>query len=200
MRGSGECPERQRVRTVNPLADAFVGSSPTSPTILKYQENLSIWPVRFRPFSCRTCCIIFPNNFNGCQTLPAAPCNMNATCSRFFAPQFGSCLTLGWRPRQSSLDAIYFRQHGRECSLDLRPLALYGLVHLLLPITALHFRPRNLARASRSIARSIARRTKSARVSPGCQLVNVFGPKMHSQPCGHTAPFCPVPSNWVAKW
>src|SRR5262249_47354814 len=32
MRGSGECPERQRGRTVNPLADAFVGSSPTSPT------------------------------------------------------------------------------------------------------------------------------------------------------------------------
>jgi hypothetical protein len=28
----GECPERQRGRTVNPLADAFVGSSPTSPT------------------------------------------------------------------------------------------------------------------------------------------------------------------------
>src|SRR5215468_2781762 len=34
MRGSrsGECPERQRGRTVNPLAYAFVGSSPTSPT------------------------------------------------------------------------------------------------------------------------------------------------------------------------
>src|SRR4029450_539599 len=29
---AGECPERQRGRTVNPLADAFVGSSPTSPT------------------------------------------------------------------------------------------------------------------------------------------------------------------------
>src|SRR5579863_9378264 len=28
----GECPERQRGRTVNPLAYAFVGSSPTSPT------------------------------------------------------------------------------------------------------------------------------------------------------------------------
>src|SRR5215470_16527209 len=35
MRGSGECPERQRGRTVNPLADAFVGSSPTSPTSLR---------------------------------------------------------------------------------------------------------------------------------------------------------------------
>ena len=30
---AGECPERQKGRTVNPLADAFVGSSPTSPTI-----------------------------------------------------------------------------------------------------------------------------------------------------------------------
>src|SRR5690349_5865481 len=43
MRGSrsGECPERQRGRTVNPLADAFVGSSPTSPTkISKYPRTL----------------------------------------------------------------------------------------------------------------------------------------------------------------
>jgi hypothetical protein len=31
--GGGECPEWQRGRTVNPLAYAFVGSSPTSPTI-----------------------------------------------------------------------------------------------------------------------------------------------------------------------
>ncbi len=31
----GECPERQRGRTVNPLAYAFVGSSPTSPTTLR---------------------------------------------------------------------------------------------------------------------------------------------------------------------
>jgi hypothetical protein len=30
---AGECPEWQRGRTVNPLAYAFVGSSPTSPTI-----------------------------------------------------------------------------------------------------------------------------------------------------------------------
>src|SRR5215831_396870 len=59
MRGSGECPERQRGRTVNPLADAFVGSSPTSPTILKTKEKLYFWPVRIRPFSCRVCCIIF---------------------------------------------------------------------------------------------------------------------------------------------
>ena len=29
---AGECPEWQRGRTVNPLAYAFVGSSPTSPT------------------------------------------------------------------------------------------------------------------------------------------------------------------------
>ena len=32
-RRAGECPEWQRGRTVNPLAYAFVGSSPTSPTI-----------------------------------------------------------------------------------------------------------------------------------------------------------------------
>jgi hypothetical protein len=31
-RAAGECPEWQRGRTVNPLAYAFVGSSPTSPT------------------------------------------------------------------------------------------------------------------------------------------------------------------------
>src|SRR5215813_9922819 len=40
MRGSGECPERQRGRTVNPLADAFVGSSPTSPTSLKKKRKI----------------------------------------------------------------------------------------------------------------------------------------------------------------
>ena len=33
--GLGECPEWQRGRTVNPLAYAFVGSSPTSPTSLR---------------------------------------------------------------------------------------------------------------------------------------------------------------------
>src|SRR5262245_34130223 len=44
MRGSGECPERQRGRTVNPLADAFVGSSPTSPTTLKLKGNLRSGP------------------------------------------------------------------------------------------------------------------------------------------------------------
>src|SRR5262245_2748433 len=33
--GLGECPERQMGRTVNPLAYAFVGSSPTSPTSLR---------------------------------------------------------------------------------------------------------------------------------------------------------------------
>src|SRR5262245_55196273 len=79
MRGSGECPERQRGRTVNPLADAFVGSSPTSPTSLKSEEKTHFWPVRFRPFSCCICCTIFPCDFNACQPLPGAPCNMNAT-------------------------------------------------------------------------------------------------------------------------
>ena len=36
--------------------------------------------------------------------------------------------------------------------------------------------------------------------SVACQLVSVFGPKLHALAHGHTAPFCPVPSNWVAKW
>src|SRR5262245_6719204 len=59
MRGSGECPERQRGRTVNPLADAFVGSSPTSPTSLRARgaaagkpadrgEGSSLWRKRAR--------------------------------------------------------------------------------------------------------------------------------------------------------
>src|SRR5262249_14416395 len=58
MRGSGECPERQRGRTVNPLADAFVGSSPTSPTILKLNANLPSGPAQNRPILCRVCCNI----------------------------------------------------------------------------------------------------------------------------------------------
>src|SRR5215472_15746202 len=73
MRGSGECPERQRGRTVNPLAYAFVGSSPTSPTSLKIKEKRRIWPDQFRPFSCRVCCKIFPNIFNGCHALSVTP-------------------------------------------------------------------------------------------------------------------------------
>jgi hypothetical protein len=77
---AGECPERQRGRTVNPLAYAFVGSSPTSPTTLKSLVNPSLWPHRLRPFSCRVCCKFFPSVFNDCQSLPAAPCNMTATC------------------------------------------------------------------------------------------------------------------------
>ena len=38
----GECPEWQRGRTVNPLAYAFVGSSPTSPTILRLLRKLRL--------------------------------------------------------------------------------------------------------------------------------------------------------------
>ena len=30
----GRCPERQRGRTVNPLAEAFAGSSPARPTVI----------------------------------------------------------------------------------------------------------------------------------------------------------------------
>ena len=82
MRGSrsGECPERQRGRTVNPLAYAFVGSSPTSPTTLKLLDNHLILRPRLGPFLCRVCCMIFPSIFNGRQRLPAAPCNIDATC------------------------------------------------------------------------------------------------------------------------
>src|SRR5690348_15175962 len=38
----GECPEWQRGRTVNPLAYAFVGSSPTSPTSLRSLRELRL--------------------------------------------------------------------------------------------------------------------------------------------------------------
>src|SRR5215472_15385507 len=55
----GECPERQRGRTVNPLAYAFVGSSPTSPTTRKLKEKVRFWPPARRPFSCRACCVLF---------------------------------------------------------------------------------------------------------------------------------------------
>src|SRR5580704_11095507 len=40
--GAGECPEWQRGRTVNPLAYAFVGSSPTSPTSLRSLRELRL--------------------------------------------------------------------------------------------------------------------------------------------------------------
>src|SRR5580700_5501373 len=40
--GTGECPEWQRGRTVNPLAYAFVGSSPTSPTSLRSLRALRL--------------------------------------------------------------------------------------------------------------------------------------------------------------
>jgi hypothetical protein len=78
----GECPERQRGRTVNPLADAFVGSSPTSPTILKIKDNPSIRGPVWGRFSCRVCCKIFSRFFNGSQSLPETRRNMNATYAR----------------------------------------------------------------------------------------------------------------------
>jgi hypothetical protein len=40
-RATGECPEWQRGRTVNPLAYAFVGSSPTSPTNQEPEDGRS---------------------------------------------------------------------------------------------------------------------------------------------------------------
>ena len=59
--------------SINPLADAFVGSSPTSPAKSPNSRPFS------GPFSCRICCMIFSSNFNGPQPLPKTPCNMNAT-------------------------------------------------------------------------------------------------------------------------
>ena len=64
---------------VNPLADAFVGSSPTSPTMLRIKDNPSISRPHYGPFSCRVCRMIFSSNFNGPQALPKTPRNMNAT-------------------------------------------------------------------------------------------------------------------------
>src|SRR5437868_14252530 len=46
----GECPERQRGRTVNPLAYAFVGSSPTSPTIAEFSPCYRSAFSRFDPY------------------------------------------------------------------------------------------------------------------------------------------------------
>src|SRR5262249_6009958 len=53
-------------RTVNPLAYAFVGSSPTSPTTLKIKGNLENRLTQKRPVLCRVCCSFFLNDFNGC--------------------------------------------------------------------------------------------------------------------------------------
>jgi hypothetical protein len=46
----GECPERQRGRTVNPLSYDFVGSSPTSPTNLLHNRK----PLTKLRNNCRT--------------------------------------------------------------------------------------------------------------------------------------------------
>src|SRR5262249_22002084 len=63
-------------------------------------------PARFRPFSWRTCRIIFPNVFNGCHWLPAAPRNMNATwnerkptrvkCHRSHTEALGASAQMPW--------------------------------------------------------------------------------------------------------
>ena len=44
---AGECPEWQRGRTVNPLAYAFVGSSPTSPTTPRFKKEYCGAPASF---------------------------------------------------------------------------------------------------------------------------------------------------------
>ena len=60
-------------QAVNPLADAFVGSSPTSPTTLMSQDNPRNSAPQLGPFSCRVCCIIFSSNFNGSRALSITP-------------------------------------------------------------------------------------------------------------------------------
>src|SRR5215470_1109873 len=81
----GECPERQRGRTVNPLAYAFVGSSPTSPTSshrLENQRESSVSATSRRPISCRVMLpfvrVCFPL-FSGIPEIAASPCDMDAT-------------------------------------------------------------------------------------------------------------------------
>src|SRR5208282_4401711 len=79
VRRAEECPEWQRGRTVNPLAYAFVGSSPTSSTSLKIKENLKSCMARWGLFSCRMCCEPIPSIFNDLRGLPKTPRDMDAT-------------------------------------------------------------------------------------------------------------------------
>ena len=123
----GECPERQRGRTVNPLAYAFVGSSPTSPTTLKYLYKTSNGSEQNRPILCRMCCRIFPSDFNGCQALPAGPCDMRATCVRSVLPselgsdtETRSALPIAEKARHPRLVALATR----SCLLLRPPLPL----------------------------------------------------------------------------
>jgi hypothetical protein len=87
----GECPEWQRGRTVNPLAYAFVGSSPTSPTNLILLGNLTIT----RPFFALPCRVVLQNislYFQWPRWLPATPRDLNATYAAGFlrAAEIGS--------------------------------------------------------------------------------------------------------------
>src|SRR5262249_8937008 len=76
---AGECPERQRGRAVNPLAYAFVGSRPTSPTKLKLLKNNPIFRPPPGPVLCRVCRKKFPLFFKGCQRVPETPRDTHAT-------------------------------------------------------------------------------------------------------------------------
>jgi hypothetical protein len=95
-------------RTVNPLAYAFVGSSPTSPTTLKQQRispasSFDRDPISFAPVA--ILCPAFSSTYIGCRRLYA---NMRATADRYCS----------LRPRGgylpiSSLAAGFENQSGR---------------------------------------------------------------------------------------
>src|SRR5215470_6022432 len=82
---AGECPERQRGRTVNPLAYAFVGSSPTSPTSsqqleIKYKVHFGHFPEW--PFSCRNMLRFVRVYFPAFPGFPENFRQLHATCLR----------------------------------------------------------------------------------------------------------------------
>src|SRR6185437_5961294 len=76
---TGECPERQRGRTVNPLAYAFVGSSPTSPTRLKLLQKTPFRPPLNAGISMSRVSQKKTSNFNGRQRATATPRDTRAT-------------------------------------------------------------------------------------------------------------------------
>ena len=79
VRRAGECPERQRGRTVNPLAYAFVGSNPTSPTTLKNQHNLKFVGPKGGPILCCMCCKPVPRIVKHLHEVSAAHRDTAAT-------------------------------------------------------------------------------------------------------------------------
>jgi hypothetical protein len=94
---TGECPERQRGRTVNPLADAFVGSSPTSPTT----HSRETAPL---PVGQRTC------HISGTCGNPGRNTRLQATANCLDQPEFrGPCL---------SFPKLIFRAVWTDCDRD----------------------------------------------------------------------------------